>query len=249
MIDESDLNQIMLAAADPAEAVAHFRRTAAENPGRIDLQRGLGESLVRAGRPEEAAAAWRAATALPGATDDDRVALAGALVRAGAWAEARAALDAVPPTHETFERYRLEAMVADSESRWDRADSFYETAAGLTTTPAGVLNNWGYSKLSRGDAPGAERLFLRALSHEPGLFTAKNNLALARGAQRRYDLPLVQMTQVERAQLLHTLGLAAVKQGDVATGRALLKEAVDTHPQHFEPAARALATLEAGAAG
>jgi len=75
------------------------------------------------------------------------------------------------------------------------------------------------------------------------MFTAKNNLVLARGAQRKYDLPVVEMTQAERAELLYTLGLAAVKRGDVAVGRSLLEEAVDTHPQHFEAAARSLEAL------
>ena len=52
--------------------------------------------------------------------------------------------------------------------------------------------------------------------------------------------------QEERAQLLYTLGLAAVKQGDVAIGRGLLQEAVETHPQHFDAAVRSLRALESG---
>ena len=135
-------------------------------------------------------------------------------------------------------------MVADSKKNWKKADSFYEIAAGLTTTPAGVYNNWGYSKLTRGDYPGAERLFADALRYEPTLFTAKNNMTLARGAQRRYDLPVVSMTQTERAQLLYTLSLTAIKQGDVTIGKGLLQEAVDTHPQHFDEAVRALRALD-----
>ncbi len=55
------------------------------------------------------------------------------------------------------------------------------------------------------------------------------------------------MTQEERAQLLHTLALTAIKQGDVATGRGLLIDAVASHPRHFEPAAAALAALGAPA--
>ncbi len=77
------------------------------------------------------------------------------------------------------------------------------------------------------------------------MFTAKNNLVLARSAQRKYDMPIIDMTQTERAMLLYTAALSAIKQGDVATGRSLLQEAVDTHPQYFEEAARALATLDA----
>ena len=52
------------------------------------------------------------------------------------------------------------------------------------------------------------------------------------------------MTQLERAQLLHTLGLSAVKQGDVEIGKNLLRDAVETHPQHFDEAVRSLAALE-----
>jgi hypothetical protein len=107
-----------------------------------------------------------------------------------------------------------------------------------------VFNNWGFSKLTRGDYPGAERLFLDALRYEPDLFTAKNNLVMARGAQRNYDLPVIAMTQTERAQLLYTLALTAIKQNDLTIGRGLLREAVDTHPQHFEEAVRALRALE-----
>lgn len=106
------------------------------------------------------------------------------------------------------------------------------------------MNNWGYSKLTRADYKGAEQLFSDALNYDPNMFTAKNNLVLARGAQRKYDLPIVKMSQVERAQLLHTLALSAIKQGDVTMGKGLLQEAIDTHPQHFEAAVRALAALE-----
>ena len=243
IIDDADLHDIMMTVGDANAAVAHFARAAAEQPERIELKRGLAQSLTRAGRGPEAVTAWRDVVAAEGANNDDRVELAGALVRAGSWDAARDALDAIPPTHETFQRYRLEAMIADNEEAWDRSDSFYETAASLTTTPGGVLNNWGYSKLARGDGAEAERLFLAALREDPGMFTAKNNLALARAAQRNYTLPVVSLTQEERAQLLHTMGLAAVRQGDVETGRSLLNDAVETHPRHFEAAARALEAL------
>lgn len=244
VIDESNLSEIMLTVGDPNEAVAYFAKTLAQNPGRLDLKRGLAKSLTRAGRTNEAVAAWRDVVKSGGATSEDRVALAGALIRTNQWKEAEAELAKVPPTHETFERYRLEAMVADSKKDWKKADSFYEIASGMTTKPGGVLNNWGFSKLTRNDFPAAERLFSEALTFEPQLFTAKNNLVLARGAQRKYDLPVIDMTQTERAELLYTLALTAVKQGDVAVGKALLKEAIETHPQHFEAAARSLEALE-----
>ena len=247
VVDESNLNEVMLQSSDPAEAVSYFQRATANDPDRIDLMRGLGKSLVRAGRATEAIAAWEQVIAHADATNADHVALAEAHIRNNDFARAGAVLDAVPPTFETYDRYRLEAMVADSEKAWDKADSFYQTAVGLTTKPASVMNNWGYSKLSRGDATGAERLFADAVRQDPGLFTAKNNLVLARGSQGNYAMPVLPVTQEERAQLLYTLGLSAVKQGDVAIGRGLLQEAVDTHPQHFDEAVRSLRALESGA--
>ncbi|WP_323785615.1 tetratricopeptide repeat protein [Thalassovita sp.] len=243
-VDENNLSDIMLTVADAGEAVNYFKRAASENPDRLDLQRGLAKSLVRAGRATEAVPVWRKVVKSAEATDDDRVDLADSLIRTGQWDDADAALDAIPPTFESFKRYRLEAMVADSNKEWKKADSFYETAIGLTTRPASVLNNWGYSKLTRGDFAEAERLFGEAIRNDPALFTAKNNIVLARGAQRNYSLPVIPMNQIERAQLLHTLGLSAVKQGDIETAKGLLHEAIDTHPQHFEAAVRSLRALE-----
>ncbi|MCE8513227.1 tetratricopeptide repeat protein [Ruegeria pomeroyi] len=246
VVDETNLNDVMLTVADPNEAVDYFQRAAKDNPDRADLQRGLAKSLTRANRNTEAVAAWNRVVKMDGAIPDDAVDLADALIRNNEWDRAEQVLDGVPPTHETFKRYRLEAMVADSNQEWKNADTFYEIAVGLTTRPAGVMNNWGYSKLTRGDFAEAERLFGDAIRQDDNLFTAKNNLVLARSAQRNYTLPVVPMTQIERAQLLHTMALSAVKQGDVTTGKALLREAIDTHPQHFEDAVRSLRALEIG---
>jgi Tfp pilus assembly protein PilF len=243
-IDQENLAELMLATSDPREAVAYFTEAAEADPDSLLHQRGLARSLSRAGNPERAIPVWQRVLAHPDSTPDDRVELAEAHIRQSDWDGAEAVLNQIPPTHETFQRYRLEAMVADARRQWSRADSFYEIAAGLTPRPAGVLNNWGFSKLTRGAHREAEQLFSEALQHDPSLFTAKNNLVLARAAQRRYELPVIAMTQTERAELLHTMALAAIRQGDTAVGRALLREAVDTHPQHFEAAALALNALQ-----
>ncbi|MEM5477636.1 hypothetical protein [Pacificibacter sp. AS14] len=244
VIDENNLNDVMLTATDPTESVSYFTRAVAGAPGRIDLMRGLAKSLVRARNITAGVQAWRNVAKHADATSSDRVDYADALIRAGDWKEAQAQLNLVPPTHETYKRYRLEAMVADSNQDWKKADSFYETAVGLTTKPSSVLNNWGYSKLTRGEFSSAERLFAEAITYDSGLFTAKNNLVLSRGAQGKYELPVVSMTQIERAHLLYTMGLSAVKSGDITIGKGLIKEAIDTHPQHFEIAVRSLRALE-----
>ena len=243
-VDQTNISEIMLAMGEPAEAVAYFQKASAEKPDRIDLKRGLGKSLLRAGRAAEAVQVWTNITARPDATNEDRTSLAEALIRANDWPRATQILAQIPPTYESFDRYRLEAMVADSRKDWGKADSFYEIAAGLTTKPAPILNNWGFSKLTRGKAAEAEPLFLQAISYDDTLFAAKNNLVLARAAQRKYDLPVINMSQTERSQLYYTAGLAAVKQGDIQTGKQLLQQAIDTNPQYFEAAQRSLAALQ-----
>ena len=114
VIDETNLNDIMLTVADPNEAVDYFRRASKQDPDRIEFQRGLGKSLIRARRAAEGAVVWKKVVAHEDATSDDRVDYADALIRTGDWDQAEIELDKIPPTFETYKRYRLEAMVADS---------------------------------------------------------------------------------------------------------------------------------------
>lgn len=242
-VEQANINELMMSVADPNESVTYFQNAVKGAPGDPVLRRYLAKSLLRAGKTAEAVQILTDLVSQPTAADEDRLLLADAQIRSGDWKGAEATLNTIPPTVETYDRYRLEALVADSKKQWKKADSFYETAAGLTPQPAGVLNNWGYSKLQRGDAKGAEKLFREALTYDPTFFTAKNNLVLARAAQRIYDLPVIDMTQEEKAQLLYTAGLAAIKQGDVKMGKQLLQEAIDTSPTYFEAASRSLAAL------
>lgn len=243
VLDETNLNDIMLTVADPNEAVSYFQQAIVKDDSRIDFHRGLAKSLDRAKRTEEAAVAYEKLMVFEDATDQDRIDYAAALIRKNDWAGAKEQLSLVPPTIETFQRYRLEAMVADSEKNWKKADSFYETAVGLTTQPANVYNNWGYSKLTRGQYKEAERKFLDAISFDPKLFTAKNNMVLSRAARGEFSLPVIPLTETERAELTYTAGLSAVKQGKVDLGRGMIEEAVDLHPRHFDAAVRSLAAL------
>jgi Tfp pilus assembly protein PilF len=243
VVDESNLNDIMLTVADPTQAVNYFRDAVAQDPTRADLKRNLAQSLVRAKRSQEAIEIYKQLDTAQELGSQNRVDYAEALVRSSQWTEAKAQLNRIPPSVKTYQRYRLEALVADSEKKWKRADSFYETAVGLTTKPANVLNNWGFSKLSRRDYKGAETLFLRAITSDGNLFTAKNNLVLSRASRKVYSMPVITMTQTERAELTYTAALSAIKHGDKQTGRNLLEKAIELHPRHFEAAIRSLKGL------
>ena len=240
VIDETNLNDIMLNIADRNEAVNYFTGALAKDPERDDIRRNLATSLLRAKRAQEAANVYKQLDARGAMNTQDRVNYTDALVRSNAWDAAKVEINKVPPSVETYQRYLLEALIADSEKNWKKSDSFYKTASGLTTQPAGALNNWGYSKLTRKDYKGAAALFSEAITYNNSMFTAKNNLVLARSAMKIYDLPVIPMNSEERAVLTYTAGLAAVKNGDKDQGRVLIQRAIELHPRHFKEAVTTL---------
>lgn len=243
VVDESNLNDLLLTTANPNEAVSYFQTALQKDPTRNDLRLGLAKSLLRAKRPNEAIVVFSELDQLGALSSAERVNFAEAYVRAGEWENAAQQLNKVPPSIETFQRYRLEALVADSQKKWAKADSFYKTATGLTTQPASIYNNWGYSKLNRGDAKGAETLFIKAISFDKSLFTAKNNLVIARAKRKEYNMPIVPMSQLEQAELTYTAALGAIDNKDITSARNLLKRAIELHPRHFEKAIQTLNSL------
>ncbi|MCF6271867.1 MAG: tetratricopeptide repeat protein [Rhodobacteraceae bacterium] len=243
VIDASDLNDIMLEFADPEEAVRYFRNSAAQSPDRIDFKRGLAVSLVRAGKHAEAVLVYEAIAEAGQLQNEDRIIMADAYIRNGGWDEGQAQLNAIPPTYETYDRYRLEAIMADRNKQWAKADSFYDIARGLTTAPANTLNNWGFSKRIRGNLQDAEKLFRQALRADPTLFRAKANLVTVRAMRGEYNLPVIPMSDEERALLYYEAAKVAVDRGERDMARGLLGEAVDTHPRYFGAAVDALRAL------
>lgn len=241
--DAGEFDDVVLNFAEPEQAVAFFRDHLAENPGNAEYRRGFALSLMRANRNEEAVVAWAKLVDAGQATKEDRVNYAETLVRTDKWDEARKQLDAVPPTYETYERYLLEALMSDRAKTWEKSDSFYANARGLTTRPASVLNNWGISNLARGNYQRAEELFLESITYDDKLFNPKNNLVISRGKQGNYRLPIMAMTTSERAQLLYNLGVEAVRNGDIDIAKGLFAEALETSPTYFSEAAAALDSL------
>ena len=115
VVDETKLNDIMLTVADPNQAVNYFRDALVNDPSRNDLKKNLATSLVRAKRALEAVEIYQQLGGAGTLSAQDRVDYAEALIRTNKWVEAKAQLNRVPPTLDTFQRYRLEAIVADSE--------------------------------------------------------------------------------------------------------------------------------------
>lgn len=244
VIDAADLNDLLLAAGDPEESVAYFQKSLAAEPNRPDFRRGLAISYARAKRYPEAARVYQEMTALGQDEPTDRIEYAFVVARLERWDEVRSILNTVPSGTETSRRYLAVAMLADHDQNWTLADESYARAEALSPSPAKVINNWGVSMMSRKDLPKATETFQRALSFDSRLFSAKNNLAISRGLQNNFELPIVPMTEKEKAIILNNLGLIAVRKGELDIAKGLFAAAVAAHPQHYTSAADRLAALE-----
>lgn len=246
VIDEAGLGELLLNSGDPGEAVRYFEGALEVEPGRSDYRRGLAVSLTRAGRLPEAGRVYGELADLGEATPEDRLDQAMVLVKLGRWDEVERIDASLGNAPDTARRYVLKGLVADRRSDWSAADAAYGQAEKLSLAPAPVLNNWGVSHQVRGDLPGAELLFEQALTYDSRLFNAKNNLAITRAMQGIYSLPLVPMTDAEKAMMLNNMGMIALDRGQIGLARGLLAEAVETHPQYYQAAASRLAAIDAG---
>ena len=245
IIDEANLNDLMLSANDPSSAVKYFEESLAREPDRADFRRGLAISLLRAKRYNEAARVYQEMITLGQDQPTDRLDYAFVNINLDRWDDVATLSKTFPDGLQTPRRYLIDAMVADQANDWPAADTAYARAEKLSSRPATVLNNWGVSQMSRGDLSTAEATFERAISFDGRLFNAKNNLTIVRGLQGKYTLPLVSLTDEERAVLLNNLGIVAMRRGEERVARGLFAAAVDAHPQHYSSAADKLAVLEA----
>ncbi|HSF93425.1 MAG TPA: tetratricopeptide repeat protein [Thermohalobaculum sp.] len=245
VIDEANLSDLMLQAGDPEDAVAYFEESLAREPDRTDFRRGLAISLVRAKRLVEAARVYQELVTLDQDEPADRLEYAFVLIRLDRFDEATTVALTLPDGMDSPRRHVLDGMVADQAKDWETADAAYGKAEKLSTRPAKILNNWGVSKMARGDLQGAAATFERALAFDSRLFSAKNNLTIVRGLQGNYTLPIIPLVDEERAILLNNLGIIAMRQGDERMAKGLFAAAVEAHPQHYSGAADRLAALEA----
>ncbi|MEL6218947.1 MAG: tetratricopeptide repeat protein [Pseudomonadota bacterium] len=245
VIDDAGLSNLLLSAGDPEQAVTYFSNASAEEPERADLRRGLAISLARAGRYPESARVYQELDGLGQASPADLLEYGYVTVRLQRWPDAEAIDARLPAGLNTPRRHIFAGILADQRKDWETADNAYNQAELLTTNPAKVLNNWGVSKMGRGAFEEAERLFERAVSFDSRLFSAKNNLAIARGLQGNYQLPLVPLSDRERATILNNLGVIAARRNQEDIAKGLFAAAVEAHPQHYQGASDKLAGLEA----
>ena len=124
----------------------------------------------------------------------------------------------------------------DARRAWEEAAAAYERALALAPGEAAVLNNFGMSKLSAGDADGAAAMFVRALEASPDLAPAETNLRLALALGGRYEEALAGVDAKDMPAALNNTGYAALLRGDYAQARILFLRAIDASPGFYEPA-------------
>ena len=245
VIDESNLSDLMLTIGDPNEAVEYFRRSLAQDPTRTDLKRGFAMSLARAKRYGDAQRVFAQLVEAGEASDADRMEYAYVSSRLEDWTMVDLQLAALSDGYSSPRRWLVTAMLADHGEDWAAADAAYERAVAMSPAPSVALNNWGVSKMSRGEIAEAIKTLEQAVRFNPDLFNPKNNLVIARGLNGQYRLPAIKMTELERARLLHNLGLIALRRGDVNEAKGLFADAVDISPTYYGAAAEKLKVLEA----
>lgn len=245
IIDEANLNDLMLTSGSPETAIDYFEQSLAREPDRADFRRGLAVSMVRAKKYNEAARVYQELITLNQDEPVDRLEYAYVAIRLDRWDDVATLAASFPDSLQTPRRYMVDAMVADQRSDWAAADAAYARAEKLSARPAQVLNNWGVSQMSRGDLAAAANTFERAVSYDSTLFNAKNNLAIVRGLQGDFTLPLVPLNDQERAIILNNLGIIAMRKGEERIAKGLFAAAVDASPQHYQAAADRLAAVEA----
>lgn len=244
VIDATNLNDLMLTISDPEDAVSYFRTSLAAEPNRVDFKRGYALSLARARRHADAVRIFEELEAQGVVDPEMRLEHAHSLARLERWEESENQMALVGSRLETPRRHLIDAMLADQRNNWEQADVSYEQARRLSANPATILNNWGVSRLSRGEYKSAEKTFEEAIAYNPRLFSIKNNLAVSRALQGQYRLPLITMSEEERAQLLHNVGVIALRRGDTDRARGLFTMAVAAHPRFYPQAAEKLAALD-----
>ena len=223
-----------------ARAAVPDTPTAEADPNSVETLRSLARNLGAERRHAEAAEMWTRVLASSGAVEADRDQYIRTLVRLERWEEARTQLQTAGEGPASETRLQLSGLIYDQWRDWAAADQAYSQLFLVATKPEIALNNWGMSKMVRGEYAQAALDFGEAIKIRPDFKNAHINLALARGFSGNYVLPGINLTAVERAHLYHDFGVIASQKNEFDQAEGLFTQAIETHPQYFEEAAAKL---------
>jgi tetratricopeptide (TPR) repeat protein len=141
----------------------------------------------------------------------------------------------------SWRAWNARGVLADNRRDWAAADAAYAEAGKRAPEQARVFNNIGWSKLLRGDWPGALIPLLRAAELDPHSARIADNLELAQTAVAE-DLPRRQAGESDRdwAARLNDAGVVARLRGDKARAIAAFSRAIEASDVWYERAANNL---------
>ena len=227
-------------------ALTIFQQVLRSRPDHAQAKLGSAESYLGLGLYEEAVRAFREAGSDPevgvAALQGKGIALLVMGESDSAYEALNAAVDERP---DLWRAWNAIARYHDDRAEWDRADAAYDTSAAAAPSKSvgSVLNNWGVSKMARGDYSGAADLFERALVTDDSLDTARTNLRLSLAFQGRYAEAMSGVGQKEKPGMLNNIGFVAMMKGDHARAEAYFLRALESSPRFNEAASKNLELL------
>lgn len=227
-----------------ADAARMLDEALLRTPEDLTLQLLSGDLLFAKGQPTEALRRYKAAERLDAPSIATR-ALEGqglCLAALGRYDEAEPLLKrATSADPRSWRGWNALGATYDQSRRWAEAEAAFAQALKVTTDPATVLNNRGYSRMLQGRLDLAKADFMAALRRDPGSATARGNLRLALAMGGAYDSAIAGATVAEKAALLNNAGFAAALRGDYPRAKELLAQAQQAKGEFY---GRALGNLQ-----
>lgn len=143
-----------------------------------------------------------------------------------------------------YEAYHRLALVADSQRRYQEAQTRYAEAIALNNRDPNLFNDLGYSFFLQGKLDKAEAAILKAVAMRPNETKYHNNLGLVYGHQKRYDDAWEQFRMAEgEANAYYNMAFVRASQNDFQAAKACFRRALAVDPTN-EQARRALRAFE-----
>ena len=127
-------------------------------------------------------------------------------------------------------------LLHDRSGEWDEAQAAYNRALAITGDSAMLYNNRGFSHLLRRDAQAAIADFHKALTLDPKMEAAQENLRLAFAWTGEYQRALVGVSRKDVGRVYNNVGFIALLRGDLRSAESFLLRSMEADA-HFNKVA------------
>lgn len=220
-----------------AKAESLFRRAVQAEPGNVPAQIGLARALAGVGKTAEAQAVLESAAKAAPTNPRPLHALARLWASQGKFDEAvkhhQRAISVAP---DFLQAYLDQGDLYLARNEVDKAIAVFRSSIGKVKDPVPSLFRIGVASEAAGRWEEAERAYVEAISREPQLFGAYNNLAFMSANRKvKLDQALAWAQKAnelapQSATVRDTLGWVHRARGDLPVAARLMEEAVKLDP-------------------